>query len=301
MIDVLSLRALIAVADTGSVTAAATLLNYTPSNITQHIRRLERTVQCPLLERVGRGVVPTEYARSLVERGRPIVLALDDLAAAHDGEPAGQVRIGVFPTALRGLVIPAVAALASAHPSLAVQPLELEPDEALLFVRTGLTEAAVVKSWGRLAEEVPDDELQRISLGVDRIDAILPSSHPLADRPGLSMEQLRHEPWAVTPDDGPYRQWIEAQGGLGSPSGPAYQAAEFQSIMQYISLGLAVGAVPRLGRGPLPPGVVAVPLTGDSSFREVSLLLRTAASNGPNLRAVVQEIQCQASMYLETP
>jgi len=301
MIDVLSLRALIAVADTGSVTSAATLLSYTPSNITQHIRRLERAVHCTLLERVGRGVVLTEYARSLVERGRPILLALDDLAAAHDGEPSGRVRIAVFPTALRGLVIPAVAALTREHPDLVVQPLELEPEESLLFVRTGLTDMALVKTWGRLAEDAPDPELRRIPLGVDRIDAILPSDHPLAGEPGLSMEQLRHEPWAVTPDDGPYRQWIAAQGGLGSPTGPAYEAAEFQSIIQYISVGLAVGAVPRLGRGPLPPGVTAVPLTGEASFREVSLVVRTAAADGPNLRAVIQEIRRQSGMSLETP
>lgn len=301
MIDVLSLRALIAVADTGSVTSAAMLLSYTPSNITQHIRRLERTVQCTLLERVGRGVVLTEYARSLVERGRPIVLALDDLAAAHDGEPAGRVRIAVFPTALRGLIIPAVAALASAHPALVVQPLELEPEESLLFVRTGLTDLALVKTWGRRAEETPDPELRRISLGVDRVDAILPGDHPLATQPGVSMEQLRHEPWAVTPDDGPYRQWIAAQGGLGNPTGPVYEAAEFQSIIEYIAAGLAVGAVPRLGRGLLPPGVVAVPLTDEASFREVSLVVRAAAADGPNLHAVIQGILRQSGSSLETP
>ena len=62
-----------------------------------------------------------------------------------------------------------------------------------------------------------------------------------------------------------------------------------------------MGAVPRLGRGPLPPGVVAVPLTGESSFREVSLVVRAAAADGPNLHAVIQGILRQSGSSLETP
>ncbi|HEU4466278.1 MAG TPA: LysR family transcriptional regulator, partial [Agromyces sp.] len=59
MIDLLGLRALVAVARTGSVVASAEQLGYTPSAISQQVKKLERDLDAPLLERHGRGVLLT--------------------------------------------------------------------------------------------------------------------------------------------------------------------------------------------------------------------------------------------------
>ncbi len=62
MIDVRRLNVLKAVVETGSVAAAAELLNYTPSAVSQQMSTLERETGVRLLERAGRGVRPTEVA-----------------------------------------------------------------------------------------------------------------------------------------------------------------------------------------------------------------------------------------------
>ncbi|MFD9828998.1 LysR family transcriptional regulator [Tsukamurella tyrosinosolvens] len=162
MIDVLGLRVLVAIAETGSVTAAAAELGYSPSNVTQHLRRLEAKLHTPMVERVGRGIVLTDQAARLVRRGRKLLDELDDLAVETMARPSGRFDVAAFPTAMRGLLIPTVADLVRDEPDLRVQPHELEPAAALDRLRAGRVRAAVVKEWGgrrgtggRLADHVP--------------------------------------------------------------------------------------------------------------------------------------------------
>ena len=81
MIDLVSLDALRAVETHGSVVAAADALGFTPSAVSQQIKRLERQTGVPLLERVGRGVMLTGHGRHLVEQGARLLADLEELQA----------------------------------------------------------------------------------------------------------------------------------------------------------------------------------------------------------------------------
>jgi len=297
MIDVQGLRALIAVADAGSVIAAAGLLHYTPSNVTQRVQRLEQSVGAPLLERVGRGVVLTELARRLVDEGRPAVLRLDDLAeVVASDRPSGRVRVAAFPTALRGLVVPFISSLRDTHPALRVEPVELEPADGTRHVRLGLADVAIVKSWGDASAAHADVDLQRVVLGRDAVDVILPRGHPLSGRSLLDWNALVDQSWAVTPDGDPYRRWLESTTGLGRSAGILYEAAEFQSLLAFVEQGLAITVLPRLGRGTLPPGTVAVPLADKTAFREVAAIVRVTRRDGSNIQAVLDGLRHQMAV-----
>src|ERR1700735_5340682 len=104
MLDVTRLRVLVAVARTGSVTAAAQALNYAQPSISQHIARLEAETGARLLQRAGRGVRLTDAGRLLAERAEEIIGRLDaaeNELAAHVGLRQGRVRLGSFPSAPR--------------------------------------------------------------------------------------------------------------------------------------------------------------------------------------------------------
>ena len=60
MIDLEAIGALRAIAREGSVSGAAAALGFTPSAVSQQIKRLERETGVALLERVGRGVALTD-------------------------------------------------------------------------------------------------------------------------------------------------------------------------------------------------------------------------------------------------
>ena len=67
MLDVRRMRVLSAVAEHGSIAAAAQSLAFTPSAVSQQIATLEREAGVALVERGTRSVRLTEAGRALVE------------------------------------------------------------------------------------------------------------------------------------------------------------------------------------------------------------------------------------------
>ncbi|OUC79336.1 LysR family transcriptional regulator [Gordonia lacunae] len=299
MIDVLGLRVLVAVADVGSVTGAARELGYSPSNVTQHIRRLERALNAPMVERTGRRIILTDRAQALVDRGRNLLLALDDLADGTTSGPSGSIDVGAFPTGLRGLLIPAIAELAEGSPALKIQPRELEPDVALDLLRAGRLHAAIVKEWGAIRSH-EDEVVQEQALGTDPVDVLLPAEHRLARATSLTLQDLAEQSWALTPREDPtYRDWFTShQKVLALRPHAIYEASEFASLVSFVEHGLAITVLPRLGRAPLPNAVVPVPLSNPDASRTISIATRRTSQSSANLVSLIAALREQASKAL---
>lgn len=294
MIDPVALRALLAVHDTGSVGAAAELLGYTSPNITQHLRKLERKTGARVVERAGRGVVITPHGLDLVARARPLIDGFEQLEiSVTGGLPRGRLRIAAFPTALRGLLLPAIGPLRSEFPDLEVVPIEADPETALDALGVGRVDAVIAKSWGTTApREGTRRAFERIDLGRDALDAVVPVGHRLARRRLVAMRDLAAERWAITPPGDPFGPWIASHHpDLLEPIVAAYNAQEFQSLIRFVEMGLAVTVVPRLGRGPLPPKVVSVPLSDGDAYRDIHLYVRHVASRSRAVAAVVDRFR----------
>ncbi len=138
---------LVAVARSGSVTAAARELNYAQPSISHHIARLEAETGARLLERVGRGIRLTDAGRLLAERAEEIIGRMDAAEAelaAHVGLREGRVRLAAFPSALGTLVPAAASRLEAETPGLDLMLTEAEPPEALRMLRAGYVDVAVV-------------------------------------------------------------------------------------------------------------------------------------------------------------
>jgi DNA-binding transcriptional LysR family regulator len=96
MLDLDLLHSFVSVVDAGGFTRAGERVHRTQSTVSQQIRRLEETLGCPLLDRVGKRVTPTEEGERLLSYARRI-LALADEAREVVARPAGDgvVRLGV--------------------------------------------------------------------------------------------------------------------------------------------------------------------------------------------------------------
>ena len=95
MVDLRRLRALRAVADHGTLAAAADALHLTPSAVSQQLSALEREVGHALLEPAGRSVRLTAAARVLLGHADVLFAQLERLQgelAAQDAAPRGEVR-----------------------------------------------------------------------------------------------------------------------------------------------------------------------------------------------------------------
>jgi DNA-binding transcriptional LysR family regulator len=94
-LDVESLRALLKVLDTGTMTAAGAELGLTQSAVSWKVKRLEAKVGRPLLARSGHSLRPTKDGEELVEYARTLVAVHDEaVARLSSSELTGQVRIG---------------------------------------------------------------------------------------------------------------------------------------------------------------------------------------------------------------
>ena len=297
MMDLAALRSLEAVQAHGSVVAAAQALGFTPSAVSQQIKRLERQSGVELLERVGRGVILTGPGRVLVEEGARIAADLERLETdlhAHAGEVTGELELIGFSTSMRGLIGPVVADLAATHPALRIRLRELEPWDAVEEVARGQADVALVHRWGDVVLEIPE-HLDRRTVHHDEAEVILRADHPLADRDRLTPLDLADEPWIATPEHTICRQWLSRMyAGTGRLPRIEHVAMEFASHLALVAAGLGIALVPRLGRGPLPAGTTAVRVHDPVPARRTIAIWRHTQARSPAVRAVVDALGAAA-------
>jgi DNA-binding transcriptional LysR family regulator len=296
MIDPVALRSLVAVERLGSVGAAATALDYTPSAVSQQIKRLEAQTGVRLLERQGRGVLLTEAGRTLTDSARDLLARMEHLESrlhAASGEPVGAVRLATFATAYRGLVVAAIARLREVAPGVVVRPEEIEPWEAVDSVAAGSHDLALVHNWEPLPLAIPDHlEVRHVSR--DRADVLVHEGHRLAGRDTVSVADVVDESWVSVAPGSICHQWLEKMCvDVGRAPRITHVAKEFATHVALVGRGEAIALVPRLGRGPLPPPVVAVPIVDPVSERTVSLVWRRTMTASPALAAAVDALAAE--------
>ena len=147
------MRSFLAVADSGSVTAAAHLLSRTQSAVSLQIKRLEESLGQPLFDRQARGVVLTPRGEQLVPYARRVVALLDEAAVALREKPlVGPVRVGISDE-YSGTVLPrALAAFDKRHEGVQVS-VRVDHSTSLLkeMAADGL-DLAVIYDWAYVEE-----------------------------------------------------------------------------------------------------------------------------------------------------
>lgn len=294
MIDLAAVDALVAVDRTGTVHAAARDLGYTPSAVSQQVKRLERELGTRLLDRQGRGVVLTAAGRRVVEEGRALRERVEALRSRlHDAgaRPTGTVRLGTFSTAVRGVVAPLAAAVRTEEPDLRLVVQESEPWDAVAAVAAGTLDLALVHHWEGVGISLPPS-LRSEELFRDEADVLVHRSDPLAGREALTPADLLDATWVCTPDGTICYEWF-CHMFAREPRVPRidYRCLEFASQVELVAHGLAVALVPRLGRGALPPDVAAVPVREPVPTRPVTVVWRTTMTDAPAVRYLRERLR----------
>ncbi|MFD8571495.1 LysR family transcriptional regulator [Streptomyces sp. NPDC059639] len=300
MLDVQRLRALHAVSVHGTVGAAAAALGYTPSAVSQQIAKLERETRTVLLEREGRGVKLTEEARQLARTAHELMAVMERAETELEerrGVPAGRLTIAAFASAARGLLPGALAALAERHPGLDIRLTEVDPHLSVDLVAKGAVDLVVAHDWDIAPLPAPAGVEQAV-IGDDLCDLLVPVGHPLAGRGAVRRAELGGERWVSQPAGRVCHDWlVRTMRGAGFEPEIVHRADENPTLVALVAAGLGVAVIPRLGRGPLPGGVVVVGLD-PVPRRRVYALWRTGVSRRPAITATVQSLHDQGSTCL---
>lgn len=181
------------IADEGTLVRTAASLHVTQPVVTRGLREVEKVLGVPLFERLPRGVTPTEYGRSFIERARSVLAELrtagEEVRLLQSGQ-LGAVTVGTHLAGSNLLLPRAVAALKTQHPRLTVVVREGTPDMLQQMLLAGDIDLTV----GRLSPSVPV-RLEQERLHQEPIRLVARSGHHLHERARVSLADLVHCPW----------------------------------------------------------------------------------------------------------
>jgi DNA-binding transcriptional LysR family regulator len=280
------LRLLVAVADTGSFTAAAQRLELTQSAVSHAVRAAERKVGAVLFDRGRRGAVPTPAGERAIVHARLILRQFELLTAeargAASGSVTGPVRIAAFRSAAVHLLPPALERLAARHPGVLPQVL-------------------IVPELGRgTAGEVADG----------RADvAIATLSEEAAAPEGLTAGELLREPYFLVRPKGRTelrglplidwaencssytRAWWKRQDWLPAAR---IDAADDGVVLSMVARGIGFAILPQLTLAQSHPGVDVVPLGERPPTRRLVSVTTRATAGAAAVRELVRQLRTQA-------
>lgn len=194
VIETRRLRTLRAVADHGTVTAAAAALHLTPSAVSQQLIALEHEVGHRLFTRDGRGVRLTAVGKIMLAHANEVLAQLERAeaeVAAYTTGAAGEVTVASFATAIGAVLSPAIRTLRDTAPGLQLRVLDAEGDQSLTMLMDGAADLAIAVEY----RGAPDEQrLTRFPLYAEPFDLLLPArtnfpapplDHPLPSRANL--------------------------------------------------------------------------------------------------------------------
>jgi DNA-binding transcriptional LysR family regulator len=185
-VELRQLRAVVAVAEERSFTAAAQRLHLSQQSVSALVRRLERNLDVRLFDRTTRRVTPTPACEDLLPALTSALELLDGaLARARRGGPRERpLRIALTPSVIFGTLqdlLEVVAETGLAEPEVR----DVWADELPAAVRDGRFDA------GLAVEIDPDPGLAVEPWRRQRVDLLVAETHPFAARGEVTVEQLR--------------------------------------------------------------------------------------------------------------
>jgi DNA-binding transcriptional LysR family regulator len=232
----------LAVAEEGSVTAAAETLHVAQPSMSQQIRGLERELGVQLFARTPTGLVPTVAGRAFLREAEVAVNASRRArAAARAGadELAGELVVSAQLGFGARQLPSALGALRRRFPRLEVTVFE-EPSlsEMERLGRRGVLDLALMAR----CEQTPDDAHP---LGEEEFVAVLRAGHPQLAADRVDLRELKDEPWVRfdrdSALDGVLREVLRVN---GLPATTAARVSQTATAARWAAHGLGVTLVP---------------------------------------------------------
>lgn len=154
--DLTRWRTFVVIAELGSLTRAALVLNSNQSLLSRQINALERDCGARLFTRTGRGVELSEFGRRVQPRVRALLEQAEQLEGEIRGEasePAGLVTLGSLPSISHPLVGRLYAELRLRHPAVRLKVLEGSSGQVEEWLVDARVDLAILYRYGSALPE----------------------------------------------------------------------------------------------------------------------------------------------------
>ena len=253
---------------------AALRLHLAQPPLSQQIRRLEEIVGHALFVRTSRAVRLTAAGEVYLDRARRTLRRVgEDLAEVRSvgrGE-VGSLRVGFIGS---GMLTPLPAMLGRyrrKHPKVDLQLREAMSSQIMQWLLEGAADVAFLRDGGPLAG------LEVEPLFSEPFVAVVPSSHPLAQRKTLTADALRGQPFVFFPRIAgrvAYDKTLSICEAHGFRPRIVQEAPQWLTVLRLVGAGLGVSIAPACVERIAAADVVCVRLSRTGVRSDIELAWR---------------------------
>ena len=275
--DLTTLDLFLAVADEGSIAAAAERRHIAPSAVSRRLQELESGMDAPLLHRHARGVVLTPAGEALARHARSVFGLLGRMREEM-GEYAhgvrGHVRIAANTSSLAEFLPEELAVFMARWPGIRVEMQELLSPEIARAVRDGLADVGI------MAASVMAEGLESLPYREDELQVVVGRAHPLAGRDGLCFAETLDFPQVGLARQSSIQRVLAAEAGrAGREIDLRVQVNSFDVLRRLVQVGIGLAVLPEACIRPFADsmGLRGIPLTDSWARRALKLVVRDRA------------------------
>ncbi|MFE7836441.1 LysR substrate-binding domain-containing protein [Streptomyces sp. NPDC057474] len=274
----------VAVANTGSMSAAAVQCHGSQAGFSTAIADLERRLGVQLLvRRRAKGVFLTEDGTRVLEHAQAVLARAEVLKAdaeAEEGQLAGRLTIGCYATLSPFLIPPLVDGFTRLHPGVGLHFVDGSQEEIRQSLLDGACDLALLYETGA------ETGLSCTTVRASRPYVILSPGHPLAGRDAVSFTELADEPLIVyaapsAPADAD--RWMH---GAGVKPNIRYRTSGIEAVHSLVARGLCCSM--PIQRRPTATSFEGLPLASvpiSDPLEEIRVVIAHAVSVPPTRRA----------------
>lgn len=242
--DIGTLKAFTAVAETGSFSQAAERLFLTQPAVSKRVGQLESELGDRLFDRIGRRVSLTEAGRVLLPRARRILIEVDDSLRALsnlNGEASGVLRFATSHHIGLHRLPPALQRYSQSYPGVRLDLAFMDSEAACRAVEHGDIEFGIVT-----LPLTPIPNLETISVWPDPLSVVIGRTHPLAGRRRVTLTDLSRHP-AILPAPNTFTRQIaeRAFAQLDLDLDVILSTNYLETIKMLVSVGIGWSVLPE--------------------------------------------------------
>ncbi|MEJ1090862.1 LysR family transcriptional regulator [Microbacterium istanbulense] len=230
---------LVAAAEAGTIAGASTRLHVSPSAISDALTELETALGEKLtIRRRAHGLTLTSAGELVVTRGRALLVEADEIVRdlrSAEGELAGPITIGCYPTLAPTVLPPLLAEFGAAHPRVQLQIIEATHDELDGRLSAGAVDVAFV--YDTLVPGNP----RRERLFELPAHVLLAADDPFAGHETLALEQLADRDLILLDAPPSSQHTLSLFTALGLTPRIRHRTASYEAVRTLVGRGLGYG------------------------------------------------------------
>lgn len=196
--DINYFKEFVVLAETKNYWEAAERLFMNQSTLSKHIKAMEKELDVPLFQRTTRKVELTEFGRSFLPYARSITRTQFDYSAMllqKKNHSKSHVTIGSIPVMSQYQITRLLLDYQKICPEFHFKIIEDDPKNLKSLLLGQKCELAFLRETRHSAEEIieTEDGIVHIPYITDRLVALLPSRHSLAEKQELTLRDLQNE------------------------------------------------------------------------------------------------------------